>query len=162
MSQEYPCPACGFLVFDEPSGSFDICRLCNWQDDPVQLRSPGYAGGANAPSLCEYQARVALLKAPLNVDVSDGFRRDRTWRPLRSVECRVEELSQADGLYYWRASSPAVNGFHRARITWSGKQSGKGLPDFSSTIDPSWLDGAKPVIDEGWSLVCEFDRPPSV
>ena len=47
---------------------------------------------------------------------------------------------------------------HRARITWSSEHVRLGLPTFSQTTDPSWLDGA----EEGWSLVCVFDRPPRV
>ena len=36
--EKLPCPCCGYLVFDEPVGSFDICPICDWEDDDVQLR----------------------------------------------------------------------------------------------------------------------------
>jgi hypothetical protein len=26
---QYPCPCCGFLVFDEEPGSFSICPICD-------------------------------------------------------------------------------------------------------------------------------------
>jgi hypothetical protein len=51
MSDRYPCPCCGHVVFDEPPGSYAICPVCFWVDDPVQLRWPDWAGGANKPSL---------------------------------------------------------------------------------------------------------------
>ncbi|MBO0846033.1 MAG: hypothetical protein J2P22_11530 [Nocardioides sp.] len=35
---EYPCPCCGYLVFDEEPGSYDICAVCGWEDDLSQLR----------------------------------------------------------------------------------------------------------------------------
>jgi Cysteine-rich CPCC len=31
----YPCPCCGHLTLPEPAGSFEICPVCFWQDDPV-------------------------------------------------------------------------------------------------------------------------------
>ncbi|UOX88817.1 hypothetical protein MUY14_45345 [Amycolatopsis sp. FBCC-B4732] len=34
----YPCPCCGHLAFGEPPGSYGICGVCFWEDDPVQLR----------------------------------------------------------------------------------------------------------------------------
>lgn len=53
-SARFPCPCCGFLTCDEePGGSYDICPVCFWEDDPVQLRDPDYRGGANKVSLNE-------------------------------------------------------------------------------------------------------------
>jgi hypothetical protein len=43
----YPCPACGFEVFDDAPGSYDLCPVCDWEDDGVQLRYPSMRGGAN-------------------------------------------------------------------------------------------------------------------
>ena len=54
----HPCPACGFEVFDEPAGSYDICPVCDWEDDEVQLRFPAMRGGANKESLFEWQQQV--------------------------------------------------------------------------------------------------------
>lgn len=36
----YPCPCCGHLVHEAPPGSFQICPVCGWEDDLVQLRWP--------------------------------------------------------------------------------------------------------------------------
>lgn len=46
----YPCPCCGYLVFDEEPGSYDNCPVCGWEDDLSQLRFPTMAG-ANRPLL---------------------------------------------------------------------------------------------------------------
>lgn len=49
---KFACPCCGFLTFDEPpNGSYLICPVCRWEDDPVQLNDPDYGGGANEVSL---------------------------------------------------------------------------------------------------------------
>lgn len=51
----YTCPCCGFQVFEREPGSFDICPICYWEDDIVQLAFPDMAGGANKCSLIEGQ-----------------------------------------------------------------------------------------------------------
>src|SRR5256885_15643293 len=53
----YPCPVCGYLVFDEPPGSYAICPICFWEDDHVMLGFPLMAGGGNSVSLYEAQQR---------------------------------------------------------------------------------------------------------
>lgn len=50
---------------------------------------------------------------------------------------------------------------HSAWIYWSAEQGMRGLPNRSQTVDPAWFDDAAPGREEGWSLVCEFDPPPS-
>ncbi len=48
----YACPCCGYLSLDEePPGTFLMCEVCWWEDDPVQFDDPNYSGGANAVSL---------------------------------------------------------------------------------------------------------------
>lgn len=50
----YPCPCCGNPTLDEkPPGTYLICEICLWEDDPVQFDDPDYRGGANRPSLNE-------------------------------------------------------------------------------------------------------------
>lgn len=50
----YPCPCCGKPTLDEkPPGTWLICDICWWEDDPVQFENPEYRGGANGPSLNE-------------------------------------------------------------------------------------------------------------
>lgn len=50
----YKCPCCEYYTFDEQaSGTFQICSVCYWEDDGVQLNDPTYRGGANVVSLNE-------------------------------------------------------------------------------------------------------------
>jgi hypothetical protein len=43
----YPCPCCGTLALAEPpTGTYEICRTCGWEDDPVQFHDLDYRGGA--------------------------------------------------------------------------------------------------------------------
>ena len=52
MKTKYVCPCCGFLTLDaEPPGTYEICPVCFWEDDPVQFKDLDYEGGANEVSL---------------------------------------------------------------------------------------------------------------
>ena len=54
LGRRYACPCCGYLTLDEaPTGTYDICKVCFWEDDGVQFRDPDYPGGANRVSLNE-------------------------------------------------------------------------------------------------------------
>ena len=50
MAERFPCPCCGDVNLHEVGG-YDICRVCGWEDDPVQSHDPAYPGGANVMSL---------------------------------------------------------------------------------------------------------------
>lgn len=120
MTSDYPCPSCGFLVFGEPPGSYEICPVCGWEDDHVQLRYPGMRGGANSGSLREYQLQ-ALAKFPADVRVTDGLARQADWRPLTDDEC-IQPIAGHDGAgvgyfnaasevlatYYWAPRDPST------------------------------------------------------
>ena len=57
-SELFPCPCCGSKTVDTP-GTFEICDVCEWEDDPSQSADPDYAGGANRLSLSEAQKQWA-------------------------------------------------------------------------------------------------------
>jgi hypothetical protein len=60
----HACPCCGNLTLDEaPPGTYDICPVCFWEDDPVQFAKPSYAGGANRVSLEEARRNYARIGA---------------------------------------------------------------------------------------------------
>ena len=50
--EQFACPCCGRLTLDEPPpGTWLICGVCGWEDDPVQFADIDYEGGANQVSL---------------------------------------------------------------------------------------------------------------
>ena len=50
----YACPCCNFKTLKEkPTGTFQICPVCYWEDDNVQFYDHNYQGGANELSLNE-------------------------------------------------------------------------------------------------------------
>lgn len=56
-----PCPCCGAQESFE-DGDYAICRVCNWENDPLQLENPDLEGGANKLSL--NQARLKFKSDP--------------------------------------------------------------------------------------------------
>jgi pantoate--beta-alanine ligase len=103
----YPCPCCGYKTLTEvASGTYDICPVCFWEDDPVQLDDPDFAGGANRPSLREAQRifdRIGAIEPRLKEDVRAPLpteARDANWTPLRS-EMRV--LASVDDVRHARS-----------------------------------------------------------
>ena len=100
MDDSYPCPSCGFRVFYGPPGSYEICPLCNWEDDHVQLRFPAMRDGANKGSLYEYQQN-ALRKYPVNVRMAGQFVRLPEWRPLSPSELVTPSNQPKSGMEYF-------------------------------------------------------------
>lgn len=80
----YACPCCDFLTLTEPpSGTYALCPVCWWEDDPIQFQNPDYAGGANPPSLREARKTFRRL------GVSKPHHRDRARPPLPAERPRV-------------------------------------------------------------------------
>ena len=122
MTTMFPCPCCGYEVFGESPGSFEICPICFWEDDIVQLAFPDLSGGANHCSLIEGQRNFAAfgasemrikehVRAP-----SESDKRNAAWRPLQmNIDRHLKWGAQEDHqkwqsvkdsetlcLYYWR------------------------------------------------------------
>lgn len=52
MRVKYPCPCCGYRTLSQrPPGTYEVCAVCFWEDDPQQFADPELAGGANGVSL---------------------------------------------------------------------------------------------------------------
>ncbi len=50
----YKCPCCqNYTLGEKPPGTFEICNICNWEDDNVQYYDLEFKGGANDSSLKE-------------------------------------------------------------------------------------------------------------
>ena len=111
----YPCPVCGHLTFSEPPGSYDVCEVCGWEDDALQLEfATTLAGGANGITL--HTAQTAFLKAEARMKrkyAGTRFPRERDpgWRPIDLDRDRFpawdddvpERADMPDEkLYYWR------------------------------------------------------------
>ncbi len=116
----YPCPCCGYQVFDNAPGNHEVCPVCGWEDDLAQLRFPRMVGSANAVSLESAQRNYAdygvaerrnrgTTRKPLENEV-----RDKGWRILDAARDNIEEpqrgipyadsypLTDTTVLYYWR------------------------------------------------------------
>lgn len=60
----FSCPCCGMATLSEkPPGTYEICPVCGWEDDPVQAIEPDYGGGANSVSLNEARENFARFGA---------------------------------------------------------------------------------------------------
>ena len=45
LGRRYACPCCCYLTLDEaPTGTYNICKVCFWEDDNVQFHDPDYEG----------------------------------------------------------------------------------------------------------------------
>lgn len=135
----FPCPCCGHLVFSESPGSYEICPVCFWEDDLVQLRWPNFEGGPNRLSLVEcqrnYQTFGAVESRVLKyVRPAVGSEPvDEGWFPLGPPALagfeRLEDYSDPwppdrTCLYWWRPS------FWRVRPPdWSGWAGAADLTD---------------------------------
>ena len=106
----YPCPCCGFETFSEPPGSYEICVVCGWEDDHVQLTHPSMGGGANRKSLLEAQVG-ALQTHPVEIQIQAGFRRHSKWRPLRDADLE-ERSSPSSGTQYFRAATEEATRYY--------------------------------------------------
>lgn len=118
---QYPCPCCSYLVFTELPGSFQLCPICGWEDDALQLQYPEEAGTNPVPL---HEAQQNYLRtgaiAPERLGgvrpVGSDDRREPGWYPLTEAPGALprfeawEKLaengpqSEAD-LYYWRPGS---------------------------------------------------------
>jgi len=113
----FPCPCCGFLVFTEPPGSYEICPFCFWEDDGSQLEfATTLAGGANDPTLEQAQMNFRTLGAceercrQFVRPASPNQPRDPEWRPIDRARDDFADVEDAkdrpprhdESLYYWR------------------------------------------------------------
>lgn len=59
INSRWRCPCCGYYTLTEEPGSYDICKVCYWEDDLLQRRDEDLEGGANAVSLKQARSNYA-------------------------------------------------------------------------------------------------------
>lgn len=80
------CPACGYLVFDEPP-DYEICPVCGWQYDVVDIALGTTTAGPNRIPLVQAQDNFLLYgtadpREPRAREAQWEFRRDPVWRRI--------------------------------------------------------------------------------
>jgi len=93
------------MMFAEPPGSYDLCKVCDWEDDHVQLAFP-QAGGANDPLVvCQMRFLAALSERRLNEFLAKGYTRCPAWRPLQQSDLSQVDKPPSSGLEYFEATA---------------------------------------------------------
>ena len=120
----YPCPCCGYKVFEESPGSCEICPICFWEDDGLQLAFPMMGGGANSKSLFESQQHfqssgtcelrfIGNVRPPHDDEV-----RDPAWRIFDpSTDPYLDHDSPEDELL-WKSATPEANLYYWQSDYW--------------------------------------------
>ena len=89
--RKFACPCCGYLVLEEKF-CWNICPICYWEDDPLQIADPWYEGGAKLPNLKKSQENfrsfgvmeqrfAKYVRPPTSDDLMDP-----AWRPVESAD----------------------------------------------------------------------------
>lgn len=80
------CPCCGYRTLPEgPPGSYEVCEVCDWIDDPFQFEDIEYVSDTNHLSLRTARANFSevgavtesALESTRSPDGSDS--RDPNW-----------------------------------------------------------------------------------
>lgn len=119
VAHDFPCPCCGYLVFDYPPGYHGCCPICCWEDDLAQLRFPNMPGSANRVSLFEAQRNYSRTGSVDRFHQGETRepelhdRRETGWRqldenidnieePRRGLDYSTNYPQDTTVLYYWR------------------------------------------------------------
>jgi len=101
----HSCPCCGYFVF-VGRGDYEICPICFWEDDFIQLQYPFSDGGANKVSLAVAQINYIQFAA-CEFDMvkhvrsaSKDYVHDDRWFPLwvKPIKWTNETESDQDEL----------------------------------------------------------------
>ena len=103
-NKKYTCPSCGYKVFKERLGSDDICPICFWHDDLIDLEQMYEPMGPNKVSLEQAQKNYKEFGASeklfiKNVSSIKNEEKDKDWRILdrtkdvpRDIEPYAEDV----------------------------------------------------------------------
>lgn len=96
------------MIFNDPPGSYDICPICFWEDDQVQLFYPDQ-GGANINLIDAQQnfEQYGAVEEKFTSHVrkpSESEKRDPLWRKFDLSKDNLKDLSN-----YWEGVKETVN-----------------------------------------------------
>ncbi len=110
----HPCPACGFLVFTALNEQSEICPICGWQNDVLDLQELYEPAGPNKVSLEQAQINFVRIGAKSATSLSSVRRpndcdyRDPNWRPVDKTKDKPKAIDvnseHFEDLYYWYQS----------------------------------------------------------
>ncbi len=107
---KFTCPCCGYKVFEELPGSYEICPICFWEDDLIDLEMLYKSMGPNRVSLYEAQKNYELIGAsePRLISYTRKANRhdmkDLRWRKIDQETDKVIDIRADENLekiYYW-------------------------------------------------------------
>ena len=80
MQKRFYCPCCGYdTLKEEPPGTYQICSICFWEDDPIQFSDPDYEGGANSVTLRKAQINFEKFGACEEEMITNVIKPDKTY-----------------------------------------------------------------------------------
>ncbi len=93
----FACACCGYLTCSEPFGSYEVCPVCEWEQDPSQSTDPLLRGGANEECIAEVQRQRDAWRP-------GKVQRDPTWEPFAEALLRAPSDDPAirRAPLYWR------------------------------------------------------------
>ena len=137
---KYKCPCCGYYTLEEKPGSYEICPVCFWEEDPTAEQQPNIAFGGNNVSLNEARRNFQIMGACDD----DGTKHVRKPLPeekdplLSFTVERAETLPQRAGAYYVR-----IHGMNRQHhIPLEEEFDGKDTPETKYII----------MLDDGYPM----------
>lgn len=92
----FTCQCCGYKTLKEGTkDSYEICKVCFWEDDYVMNENPAYWGGANGVCLRQAQRNFISFgvseKRYLNNVVRSKYEKDPLWKPAWENEESLNE-----------------------------------------------------------------------
>ena len=63
MENRHECPCCKYLTLREHPGTYEVCPVCFWMDDPLQFRDPDCVRPTNKMSLNEARSKYLAFGA---------------------------------------------------------------------------------------------------
>ena len=100
MPKLYPCPCCGHFSFSETSGSYEICGLCHWEDDILQLAFPDLGEGANKVSLIKAQENFMKSRVK-EAPSKGGHLKDTQWCAVTTCKERILSWDNHQDVELW-------------------------------------------------------------